>query len=209
MAKIEPFERHAQKYEDWFTRNKFAYQAELQAISKQLPQRGTSIGIGVGSGHFAAPLGITVGIEPSSKLGDSARQRGINIVRAVAEALPFDDSQFDFALMVAVICFLDNIETAFKETYRVLKPDGHLIIGFIDKESSIGKLYQQHKRESVFYKIATFYSVAEVVHHLKKANFKDFNFTQTIFHNLTEVKHIEPIRRGYGEGSFVVAKATK
>lgn len=209
MAKIKPFEGHSYQYEHWFERNKFVYESELQAIREQLPETGEGLEIGVGSGRFAAPLGIKLGIEPSKKMGEIAKQRGIDVIDGIAEALPFDDAQFDFALMVTTICFLDNIEAAFREVYRVLKPSGRLIIGFINKDSFIGKLYQQHKNESVFYKEATFYSVDEVVSYLEKTSFKDFNFTQTIFHNLTEIRDIEPIKKGYGEGSFVVIRAIK
>jgi hypothetical protein len=49
----------------------------------------------------------------------------------------------------------------------------------------------------------------EVVFNLKKAGFQDLSFSQTIFHNLDEIKKIEPIKEGYGEGSFVVIKAVK
>jgi hypothetical protein len=61
----------------------------------------------------------------------------------------------------------------------------------------------------MFYRIATFYTVDEVVSNLKKVGFKNFNFTQTIFHNLAEIRDIEPIKEGYGEGSFVVVRAIK
>ena len=209
MARIEPFEKFAHRYEDWFEENKFVYKSELQAIREQLPESGEGIEIGVGSGRFARPLGIKLGIEPSGEMRKIAQGKGIKVVDGIAEALPFDNSQFEFALMVTTICFLDDIETAFRETYRILKPGGCLIVGFIDKDSPIGKLYQQHKKNSVFYRVAIFYSVDEVISYLKKANFKDFNFNQTIFHNLAQIKDIEPVKEGYGEGSFVVIKAMR
>ena len=37
--KIEPFEKHTQKYEDWFDKNRFAYESELKAIKTLLPQK--------------------------------------------------------------------------------------------------------------------------------------------------------------------------
>lgn len=209
MPKIEPFDMYADRYEEWFERNKIVYESELQAIRKLLPEKGEGIEIGAGSARFSAPLGIKAGIEPSSKMGKIARDRGLEVVKGVAEALPFADSKFDFALMVTTICFLDNLKAAFMEAARILKPGGCLVIGFIDKDSPIGKLYQQHKEDSVFYKLADFYSVEEVISHVKRAGFKDFKFTQTIFHNLAEIREVERIKEGYGEGSFVVIKAVK
>lgn len=197
MGKVEPFEKYPQKYEDWFVGNKFAYESELQAIREQLHEGGKGIEIGVGSGRFAAPLGIRLGVEPSKKMREIAKQRGIDAIDGVAEDLPFDDAQFDFALMVTTICFLDDLETAFGEAYRVLKLGGCLVIGFIDKDSPVGKLYKDHKADSVFYQVATFYSVDEVLLLLKKAGFKNFGFSQTIFHNTKEIRNVEPSKEGW------------
>ena len=209
MARTKAFEEHPLQYEDWFERNRFAYESELQAIRGQLPETGKGLEIGVGSGRFAAPLGIKIGVEPARKMRDLARKRGIEAIGGIAEALPFAGFQFDFALMVTTQCFLDDVEVALKEACRVIKANGSLIIGFIDKNSPLGKLYLKYRNESIFYRIATFYSVDEVVYCLKKAGFRDFGFTQTIFQPLKEIRDIEHIKKGYGEGSFVVIRARK
>jgi SAM-dependent methyltransferase len=209
MARTKPFEEHPLQYEDWFERNKFVYESELLAIRRQLPQTGYGVEIGVGSGRFAVPLGIKIGVEPAPPMRKIAQTRGIDVIGGVGEALPFDKLQFDFALMVTTICFLDNVEVALKEAYRVTKLDGFLIIGFVDKQSPLGRIYLKHRNESVFYRTATFYSVDEVLWYLERARFSDFCFTQTIFRNLNEISDIEPIKNGYGEGSFVVVRARK
>jgi len=209
MPITKPFEQYSTEYENWFEENRFAYQSELAALKELIPDHKQGIGIGIGSGRFAAPLGIEIGIDPSSKMREIAKNYGLEVYNAVAEALPFSNGSFDFALMITTICFLDDVEAALKEAHRIIKPSGSLIIGFIDKDSPLGKLYQQRKKESVFYDMATFYSMNELISQLKKVGFKDFNFVQTIFHNLTEMNDVEPVKAGYGEGSFVVIRAIK
>ncbi len=131
------------------------------------------------------------------------------MIDGVAEYLPFSNYRLDFAIMVTTICFVANAEMSIKEAYRVLKTGRHLIIGLIDKESLLGKLYRMNKDKCVFYKAAKFYSVGELLTLLGQAEFKDFRFTQTIFHYLSEIKETEPMREGHGEGSFVFIGAVK
>lgn len=209
MVKVGPFDNYTNRYEEWFERNRFAYDSELLAVKTLLPETGTGIEIGVGSGRFAEPFDIKAGIDPSRKMRELAQKRGIETINGVAENLPFDYSSFDFALMVTTICFLDDVKMALEEAYRIIKPGGAMIIGFIDKVSPLGKFYQERKNQSVFYNAATFYSVDEVISYLRKAGFMDFSFTQTIFHDLSEIKSVEPIKEGYGEGSFVVVRGDK
>jgi len=208
MVNFEAFETNAPKYDEWFDTNRSAYESELQAVRELLPESKNGVEVGVGSGRFAAPLGIKLGIDPSREMGKLAEKRGIKVIKGVAELLPFDDLQFDFVLMVTTICFLDDVEKAFEEAHRVLKPGGYLIIGFIDAESPVGKLYEKRKDESTFYKDARFYSVKEVVSYMKKAHFRDFNFKQTLSQPGEELD-ISPVKDGYGEGSFVVVRGVK
>ncbi|MBN2571684.1 MAG: class I SAM-dependent methyltransferase [Ignavibacteriales bacterium] len=209
MAKTKPFDEHTHQYEDWFKINEFAYLSELQAVKEKIPQSNNGIEIGVGSGLFSQPLGIKFGVEPSEKMREIAKQRGIEVVDGLAENLPIEDSKFDFALLVTTICFVDDLEKTFNEAYRIIKKGGSIIVGFIDSDSPIGKMYQLYKDESVFYKDATFYSTNEVVSVMKGVGFKNFSFSQTIFNMLNEIKGIEPVKEGFGEGSFVVINAFK
>lgn len=209
MPKTTAFESHLDRYEAWFEKHAFVYQAELRAIKSLLPRSGKSLEIGVGSGLFAAPLGIGHGIEPSRAMMARAGERGIDVKYGVAEAMPFGNAEFDFALMVTTVCFLDDLDAAFSETLRVLKPGGAFVIGFVDKNSLIGQAYEHYKSESTFYKDATFYATDDLLVHLTKAGFINFSFMQTIFGPLAEIQECEPVIPGYGEGSFVVIKAMK
>jgi len=209
MAKIQPFENHTEKYEIWFQNHEIAYQSELRAIKSLLPESGFGLEIGVGSGRFAGPLGIKIGLEPSEKMGKAARKRGISVIEGVAEALPFVSNGFDYAVIVTTICFLDNIVLSLMETNRILRPGGRLVIGFIDRNSPLGKTYQKNKNKNVFYREATFLSVDQVISYLLRARFSNPYFAQTLFHPLSDMNTIELTKNGYGKGSFVVIRAEK
>jgi SAM-dependent methyltransferase len=209
VPKVESFERSVDEYEAWFERNRAAYESELEALRALLPNSGEGLEVGVGTGRFAASLGVRVGVDPSHAMGRLAMARGIDVRYGVGENLPCEDSSFDFILLVTTICFLDDVAAALGEAYRVLTSGGYMLVGFIDRQSSLGKVYERHKQDSEFYRDAIFLTVGEVVHHLKQAGFGDFVFRQTIFQNPKEMKEADPVRSGYGEGSFVVVRARK
>ncbi len=175
------FGENAQKYDQWFDENRHAYESELLALKRFIPPAGKGVEIGVGTGRFAAPLGIRVGVEPARAMAEVARKRGIAVHEAKAENLPFGDESFDFVLIVTTICFLENPVQGLRETRRVLVPGGHLIIGMIDKDIFLGRLYESRKKGSLFYRNANFYSVKQVLNWLEQLEFLSVRVCQTIF----------------------------
>jgi SAM-dependent methyltransferase len=209
MPRTTPFEEHSARYEQWFEDNYHVYRSELEAVRHLLPRGGVGIEIGVGSGRFAAPLGVKIGIEPSPVMRKLAEARGIEVHDAVAEKLPFEAECFDYALMVTTICFVDDIMASFCEAARILKTDGSIIIGFVDRDSPLGKLYEKHKSVNVFYREATFFSTREVLVLLTKTGFTDFEAVQTVFGSLASIRTVQEHKPGHGEGGFVVIRARK
>jgi ubiquinone/menaquinone biosynthesis C-methylase UbiE len=207
MTKV--FEELAHEYDDWFSRHEVIYRAELAAVKSLLPGVGKGLEIGVGTGRFAGPLGIKIGVEPAGAMAALAHARGITVIRGYAEALPAAKAAFDFVLIITVLCFLSDPVQALTEATRVLKPQGQLIIGMIDPESPLGKSYEANQDKSKFYRQAKFHRVPQVLQWLKDLGYQAPEIRQTIFASTLNVGVLEPVRPGYGAGAFVVMMAQK
>lgn len=208
MPQKSPFDRHHHRYENWFANHNAAYCSELLAVQALLPRVGFGLEIGVGTGRFAAPLGVCVGLDPSAAMLEYARARGIRVVQGVAEQLPFATNSFDFALSVATICFLDDVRAMLREARRVIKPEGCLVLGFIDRGSSMGQEYLNQQPDNVFYREATFYTAEEVEKMLRESGFTSMEWVQTLSRPVQEIVEVEHFCAGHGKNAFVVVKAT-
>lgn len=209
MPRTAAFEAHTQRYERWFARHEAAHLSELQALRQLLSHPGLGLEIGVGTGRFAQPLGIAIGIDPSLRMLEHARRRGIEVACAVAEALPFQDGVFDHVLIVTTICFVDTARTMLLEAGRVLRPKGAVVIGFIDRTSRLGRHYEAHRQENVFYRDAVFFSASDVDSLLFETGFGERTWSQTLMKPLSQTNEVEEPRAGFGDGAFVAVKATR
>ena len=174
-VKNNPFEKLAGRYDAWFDspRGQKIFAAEthnLRHLLEKLPR--PWLEVGVGTGRFAQALGVDDGIDPSPEVLKTAIQRNIKIWLGYAEHLPFADSTYGTVLMIVTICFLSEPVKALREAKRVLRSNGHLLLGLVPKNSPWGNFYE-HKGQAdhSFYSVATFYTCEDVVKMAVSAGF--------------------------------------
>ena len=209
-----PFERLTAEYDEWFDGHRGAYRAERAALERALPESfdgERALEVGVGTGRFAAPLGVSVGLDPAHSALERARDRGVEPVRGVAEALPIADDALEVVTVVTVLSFVDDLERTLAELERVLDPDGTLVLAVLDRSSPMGAVYQEHKDESPFYADAAFLTAAEACSALESAGFEIERHLQTVFDDPADLEADGAdvdVREGHGDGLFAVVRAT-
>jgi len=199
------FDLYYQDYEKWFEKHHEIYEEELKTVKTLLP-KGRGMEVGVGSGRFAAPLGIKFGIEPSRKMAEIARDRGIEVVETTAEKMDFED-EFDFILMVTTICFVKDPEKTISNCYRALKKGGYLLVAFVDLNSPLGRMYEKNKAKSKFYAPATFFTKNDIIDLMKKAGFNDFECKENLYGD-----RLDSLKFGINDcngGAFKVVRGKK
>jgi ubiquinone/menaquinone biosynthesis C-methylase UbiE len=119
-----------------------------KALGGRLPLFERSLEVGAGTGYFSLHLlmaGVTreatcTDISPGMihVLRGNADRLGLEVETHVAdaEALPFEDRSFDLVLGHAVLHHLPNLEQAFGEFHRVLRPGG--VVVFAGEPSRYG-----------------------------------------------------------------------
>ncbi len=206
MARIAPFERHVDAYDAWFEHHPDLYQAELKVLGALIAEAGShGLEVGVGTGKFAVPLKVATGVDPSWRMASRAVDQGVDVVIGVAERLPFASGVFDFVLMVTTICFVDDALAALMEARRVLAPGGILVLGFVDRESPLGRRFLENKARSKFYGEATFYATSEVLNLVERSGFAGMVVKQALIPG--EAPGV--VRDGFGQGSFVAVRGVR
>ena len=201
---VEIFEKFAHRYDNWYKKHQILFKNELSAIREILP-KGLGVDIGTGTGIFASELKTDIGLDPSLNMLKIAKERQIEVIRGIAEFLPFKRNCFDFALMIVTLCFVNRPIEALKEAHRILKPKGQLIICIIPRDSPWGSFYQA--KDSPFYKSARFFTVSEVKELLNKTGFEPSCYIATLSFDPMDRPHLEKPSRDIKDQGFVCIKA--
>jgi len=211
MEIVSAFERNAEEYDRWYHEEpgSLIFESEVKAIDV-LGCEGYGVEVGVGTGFFSSRLGIPLGLDPALQMINMAKKRGIDVIRAVGEFLPIKSNCLDYILFVFTICFLRDLRVSLKEAYRVLKPRGSIVVGFISRDSEWGELYSKKKSEGHrFYKDANFYSVKEIEEALECVRFKSTKRVATLSQEPEAVTTIEEPSSNVDQRGFVCIKAIK
>jgi len=208
-----PFDDLALEYDAWFDREgSLIFFIEVQAFKSLLPSLPKPwLEIGVGSGRFAQALGIETGVDPSTKLVEMAKHRGVTAFLGRGEQELFDEESFGTVFLIVTLCFLNWPLGVLKEANRILMPGGKIVLGLVLKESPWGQFYQRKKAKGHrFYKCATFYKYDEVAKLLEQAGFSIEQVISTLFQRPGRVKRMELPHRGYSSSAgFTIIVAGK
>ncbi len=146
------FRSLAAAYDRWFTTPLGQYVAMQEqqllrsALAEHPPAKALEVGAGTG---FATQVLVAMGwdvvaVEPSAAMRKVGEQKlpAVQWVDAFAEALPFPAQSFELLLFFTTLEFVNDPRRALQEAWRVLKPAGALLIGFLEAESPWVALYR-------------------------------------------------------------------
>ncbi len=228
------FDEHAGEYDSWFLKNRNVLQSEVLLLAGFLQDPGQALSVGCGSGLFEKILredhGIDIhhGVEPASGMAEIAIKRGMEVREGTAEALPFEEDSFDTAILNGTPGYIDDLERAFAEVFRILRPGGHIVVADVPAESSYALLYRlaasigswedpslqaiapAHPYPVEFAAAATWRTTEEKMSLLRKVGFEALETTQTLtVHPKFSDDVAEAPSPGHERGDYVAIRARR
>lgn len=121
-----------------------ALKNKVNLISKLIPQKGTVLDIGSGTGDFlitAKNNGWEIkGLEPNPKAKQIAVSKGVVFVDTLENIA---DDSIDLITMWHVLEHVPNLEEQFTQLKRIVKPNGYILIAVPNYKSFDAKYYKE------------------------------------------------------------------
>ncbi|WP_286969888.1 class I SAM-dependent methyltransferase [Flavobacterium sp. UBA4854] len=125
-----------------FVKN-IALKNKLNLINSQQPKKGKLLDIGAGTGDFLLTAKNdgweTIGVEPSDRAKNIAKEKGISFVE---ETSTLESNSLDVITMWHVLEHVPDLELQIQELKRLLKPTGTLIVAVPNYKSFDANHYQ-------------------------------------------------------------------
>jgi len=119
-------------------------------------------------------------VDPALRPVRLAARRGVKVVAALGEALPFPDHAFGTVFVIVTICFADGPEGLLREARRVTS-EGGVVLGIVPAESPWGRFYAaKGRRGHPFYSQARFFSLEGLDGFARRAGFRFEGATSTL-----------------------------
>ena len=209
----QTFEDFADRYDAWYDTEsgRVLFDLELGVLRPLLAgTAGPRLEAGVGSGRFAAALGLDVGLDPAEAPLRLAKARRVRVLRGVGSQLPFRDNTFGAVALIVTLCFVENPAGVLAEVGRVLRPGGRLVVGLVPLDSAWNRSYEEKGRAGhAFYRHARFQTLAEHRRMLATAGFRLVEARSTLFQAPSEEPVVEPVQSGAVAGAGFVALAAR
>lgn len=225
---MKAYDQYAKEYDAWFLKNENVLYSEVKLVAKFLKNAGNVLSIGCGSGLFEMILlndfGIEVknGVEPSEKMAEIARKRGMNVVIGSAEDDIFGQDKYDTLLYNGCPSYINDLQKSFDNAYKALKKGGKIIAIDVAKEGAYATLYNLAKTLGTwdhpllkdvqpndpypieFVKAANWRTTKEKVETMKKSGFSNFEYYQTLTtHPCYSNNAVEEPTEGFEKGNYV------
>ena len=130
MGLLADYSRQARRYDE----TRAASPSVMRALSEALAGApGPRLAdIGGGTGNYAQALDrqgwASIVVDRSSAMLARAAAKGLEVVEADAQRLPFKDESFDAVTMISMLHHVDDPVRALAEACRILRPSGKLAI---------------------------------------------------------------------------------
>ena len=195
MNKVKIDKITSRKFENYMKKYPELYKSLASIIKRYITPKIKNpiiVDLGCGPGLLSKelkgiiPNGKIIGIDQSADMLNIAKENAnIETIKALSEELPIDDRSIDLLVSRFSLTYWHNPKDSFSEIYRVLKPNGIVVMELLNKKYPHWKIF--FRKIAMIFKGAgwvaryhadafkTAYSIENVKNLFKNSGFKNIN----------------------------------